>query len=76
QKADGTYVQPAEVRIEVDGNGRRATLLATGDDVTIGAIEKMSKSKKNTVDPDDIIQTYGADVARWFMLSDSRPTAT
>ncbi|CAN0388452.1 unnamed protein product [Phaeothamnion confervicola] len=73
QKADGTYVQPAEVRIEVDGNGRRATLLATGEDVTIGAIEKMSKSKKNTVDPDDIIQTYGADVARWFMLSDSPP---
>ncbi|UCF54428.1 MAG: leucine--tRNA ligase [Bradyrhizobium sp.] len=73
QKADGTYVQPAEVRIEVDGNGRRATLLATGEDITIGAIEKMSKSKKNTVDPDDIIQTYGADVARWFMLSDSPP---
>ena len=40
---------------------------------SIGPIEKMSKSKKNTVDPDDIIQTYGADVARWFMLSDSPP---
>jgi leucyl-tRNA synthetase len=73
QKADGTWVQPAEVKIEVGGNGRRATLLATGEDVTIGAIEKMSKSKKNTVDPDDIIATYGADVARWFMLSDSPP---
>ena len=36
----------------------------------------MSKSKRNTVDPDDIIATYGADVARWFMLSDSPPTAT
>ena len=33
----------------------------------------MSKSKKNTVDPDDIIATYGADVARWFMLSDFPP---
>ena len=33
----------------------------------------MSKSKRNTVDPDDIIETYGADVARWFMLSDSPP---
>ena len=33
----------------------------------------MSKSKRNTVDPDDIIATYGADVARWFMLSDSPP---
>lgn len=73
QKADGTWVQPAEVKIEVGGNGRRATLLATGEDVAIGAIEKMSKSKKNTVDPDDIIATYGADVARWFMLSDSPP---
>ncbi len=45
----------------------------TGEDITIGPIEKMSKSKKNTVDPDDIIATYGADVARWFMLSDSPP---
>ncbi|KRQ07197.1 leucine--tRNA ligase [Bradyrhizobium manausense] len=73
QKADGSWVQPAEVKIEVGGNGRRAILLATGEDVTIGPIEKMSKSKKNTVDPDDIIATYGADVARWFMLSDSPP---
>lgn len=73
QKADGTWVQPAEVKVEVGGNGRRATLLATGEDVQIGPIEKMSKSKKNTVDPDDIIATYGADVARWFMLSDSPP---
>jgi leucyl-tRNA synthetase len=61
------------VKIETGGNGRRATLLATGEDIQIGAIEKMSKSKKNTVDPDDIIETYGADVARWFMLSDSPP---
>ncbi|MHC2612872.1 leucyl-tRNA synthetase [Bradyrhizobium diazoefficiens] len=73
QKADGSYVQPAEVKIELGGNGRRATLLTTGEDIQIGAIEKMSKSKKNTVDPDDIIETYGADVARWFMLSDSPP---
>ncbi|MCK1358725.1 leucine--tRNA ligase [Bradyrhizobium sp. 199] len=73
QKADGTYVQPAEVKVEVGGNGRRATLLTSGEDIQIGPIEKMSKSKKNTVDPDDIIETYGADVARWFMLSDSPP---
>jgi leucyl-tRNA synthetase len=73
QKADGSYVTPAEVRVETGGNGKRAVLLTTGEDVTIGAIEKMSKSKKNTVDPDDIIATYGADVARWFMLSDSPP---
>jgi leucyl-tRNA synthetase len=64
---------PAEVQIEGGEGERRATLLATGEPVEIGPIEKMSKSKKNTVDPDDIIATYGADVARWFMLSDSPP---
>ncbi|MET4118848.1 leucyl-tRNA synthetase [Bradyrhizobium sp. JR1.5] len=73
QKADGTYVQPVEVKVETGANGRRATLLTSGEDIQIGPIEKMSKSKKNTVDPDDIIETYGADVARWFMLSDSPP---
>jgi leucyl-tRNA synthetase len=73
QKADGSYVTPAEVRIETGGNGRRASLLTSGEEVSIGPIEKMSKSKRNTVDPDDIITTYGADVARWFMLSDSPP---
>ena len=41
--------------------------------VSIGKIEKMSKSKKNVVDPNDIINSYGADTARWFMLSDSPP---
>ncbi len=69
QQADGSYVTPAEVKVD----GKRATLLTTGEEVTIGPIEKMSKSKKNTVDPDDIIAAYGADVARWFMLSDSPP---
>jgi len=73
QKADGSYITPAEVKVEVGGNGRRASLLTTGEEISIGPIEKMSKSKKNTVDPDDIIATYGADVARWFMLSDSPP---
>jgi leucyl-tRNA synthetase len=73
QKADGTFVTPAEVTVETGGNGRRAVLTGTGEEVAIGPIEKMSKSKKNTVDPDDIIATYGADVARWFMLSDSPP---
>jgi len=73
QRADGGYVTPAEVKIETGANGRRASLLTTGEEVGIGSIEKMSKSKRNTVDPDDIIATYGADVARWFMLSDSPP---
>src|SRR5690606_20424071 len=52
---------------------RSATLIATGEQVDIGPIEKMSKSRKNVVDPDDIIASYGADTARWFMLSDSPP---
>jgi leucyl-tRNA synthetase len=73
QKADGGYVTPAEVKIETGADGRRASLLTSGEEVAIGSIEKMSKSKRNTVDPDDIIATYGADVARWFMLSDSPP---
>jgi len=73
QKADGTYAKPAEVKIEAGANGRHATLVSTGEEVNIGSIEKMSKSKRNTVDPDDIIGEYGADVARWFMLSDSPP---
>ncbi len=73
RKKDGTFAEPAEVRIEVSGDTRRAFLISTGDEVEIGDIEKMSKSKRNTVDPDDILSTHGADTARWFMLSDSPP---
>ena len=73
QRANGEWVMPAEVKIEGAGGERRAALIATGEPVEIGAIEKMSKSKRNTVDPDDIIGNYGADTARWFMLSDSPP---
>ncbi|MFB2567161.1 leucine--tRNA ligase [Rhizobium sp. IMFF44] len=67
------WVSPADIKIEeVDGQ-RRATLLSSGEDIAIGSIEKMSKSKKNVVDPDDIIASYGADTARFFVLSDSPP---
>jgi leucyl-tRNA synthetase len=69
----GEWFAPAEVKVETEGETRRANLIATGEEVEIGAIEKMSKSKRNTVDPDEIMSTYGADVARWFMLSDSPP---
>ncbi|MBN8936009.1 MAG: leucine--tRNA ligase, partial [Rhizobiales bacterium] len=72
-KQGGEWVTPAEVKIEGADDNRTATLAATGEPIVIGGIEKMSKSKKNTIDPDDIIGTYGADVARWFMLSDSPP---
>src|SRR5262249_31204707 len=72
-RAEGEWVTPAEVKIETVGEERRATVAATGVPVKIGPVEKMSKSKKNTIDPDDIMQSYGADVARWFMLSDSPP---
>ncbi|SFL41038.1 leucyl-tRNA synthetase [Bradyrhizobium sp. NFR13] len=73
KKQDGTFASPAEINIIGDGDGRRATMLNDGSPVEIGSIEKMSKSKRNTVDPDDIMGTYGADTARWFMLSDSPP---
>jgi len=69
----GEWVIPADVTIEGLGEARTAKLTATGEPIDIGSIEKMSKSKKNTVDPDDIIAAYGADTARWFMLSDSPP---
>ncbi len=71
--ASGEWAAPAEVKIDTQGDDRRAALIATGEAVEIGPIEKMSKSKRNTVDPDEIISGYGADVARWFMLSDSPP---
>ncbi|MCB1512246.1 MAG: class I tRNA ligase family protein, partial [Hyphomicrobiaceae bacterium] len=70
---DGRWLLPTEVRIEGEGDGRAASEIATGKPAVIGSIEKMSKSKKNLVDPDDIISTYGADCVRWFILSDSPP---
>ncbi len=66
----GAWVTPAELEKGDDGAWR---LLESGAPVTVGRSEKMSKSKKNVVDPEDIIATYGADCARWFMLSDSPP---
>jgi leucyl-tRNA synthetase len=69
----GNWIVPAKVKVEGGEGNRRASLIKTGEPVEIGPIEKMSKSKRNTVDPDDIMDSYGADVARWFMLSDSPP---
>ncbi|MDB5685410.1 MAG: leuS [Sphingomonas bacterium] len=64
------YFSPEEIERSSDGSAR---LIATGAPVTVGRIEKMSKSKKNTVDPAGIVEEYGADAVRWFMLSDSPP---
>ena len=71
--ADGKWVTPAEINIISTEGDRKAVHAETGAPVTIGSIEKMSKSKKNVVDPTDIIETYGADTARLFVLSDSPP---
>ena len=58
---------------EVTRGKDSATLIADGAPVTIGKVVKMSKSKKNVVDPDAMVDRYGADAVRWFMLSDSPP---
>ncbi len=73
QVAQREWVTPAEIIIVENDGKRQATLIETGEPITIGSIEKMSKSKKNVVDPDDIIASYGADTARFFVLSDSPP---
>lgn len=70
---NSAWVSPADIHIEEQDGARRAFLKADNSPVQIGAVEKMSKSKKNTVDPDDILKTYGADTARLFVLSDSPP---
>jgi leucyl-tRNA synthetase len=63
------YFAPGEIARTSEG----ATLVADNAPVEVGRVIKMSKSKKNVVDPDDIIAQYGADAVRWFMLSDSPP---
>ena len=66
---DGSWLSPDEV----EKNGTDWTMIADGSPVTPGRVEKMSKSKKNVIDPDPIIEQYGADAVRFFMLSDSPP---
>jgi leucyl-tRNA synthetase len=69
QDASGNWLTPEQVRRE----GEVWKIIDSGEPATAGRIEKMSKSKKNVVDPDDIVDQYGADAVRWFMLSDSPP---
>jgi leucyl-tRNA synthetase len=67
---DGRWLAPDEVEVR---DGGRIVEAATGAEAVRGRIEKMSKSKRNTIDPEPIVATYGADAVRWFMLSDSPP---
>ncbi len=66
--ANGQWLSPEEIVFE----GDHVTTLDGGTAVR-GRVEKMSKSKKNVVDPDPMFDRYGADAVRWFMLSDSPP---
>jgi leucyl-tRNA synthetase len=69
------WIHPDEVELERDDKGRvtSARLISDGQPVQIGAIEKMSKSKNNGVDPTGLIDHYGADTVRLFSVSDSPP---
>jgi leucyl-tRNA synthetase len=73
RRQSGEWIEPREVEIEAEGKTRRAKLVETGEPVVIGDVEKMSKSKKNTVAPEEIFEVYGVDAARLFVLSDSPP---
>jgi leucyl-tRNA synthetase len=66
---DGSWLSPDEVK----RNGDDWVHIEDGRPVTPGRVEKMSKSKRNVIDSDTIVDRYGADAARWFLLSDSPP---
>ncbi len=70
QDADGNWLQPSEVQRTDQG---QIVTVDGARPVTPGRLEKMSKSKKNIIDPTEIIESYGADAARWFILSDTPP---
>ncbi|WP_332118050.1 leucine--tRNA ligase [Azorhizobium caulinodans] len=67
---DGRWLFPEEVKLLGDG---KAEKMDDGSPVTVGPPEKMSKSKKNVVPPEVVVDTYGVDAGRWFMLSDTPP---
>jgi leucyl-tRNA synthetase len=69
QDPDGKWLNPDDIKQSESGE----FITLDGEKVTVGQSIKMSKSKKNVVDPDDIIDQYGADTARWFVMSDSPP---
>ncbi len=69
RNSTGAWVYPDDIKKE----GDKLTQISTNESVIEGPIESMSKSKRNVIDPQSIIEMYGADSARWFMLSDSPP---
>ena len=70
---DGRWLSPAEVDYRTESLHAGFVEIATGQPVKVGGVEKMSKSKKNVVAPEDIFDQYGVDAARLFVLSDSPP---
>jgi leucyl-tRNA synthetase len=73
RRQNGDWAEPNEVEVVQEGETRRARLLETGEPVVIGDTEKMSKSKRNVVSPEEIAEAYGVDAARLFVMSDSPP---
>ena len=73
-----TYFNPSEIDIEVDTQGKRTQMILRADNLPVesGGIGTMSKSKNNGVDPQVLVDSYGADTARLFMMFASPPTQT
>jgi leucyl-tRNA synthetase len=71
--ADGAWVEPSDVDLINEAGKRTARRLSTGEPLVIGDVEKMSKSKKNVVAPQEIVDLHGVDAGRLFVLSDSPP---
>ena len=70
----GNWLSPDEIEVIVNDSGVKVVkCLKDGSDVKVGPSVKMSKSKKNVINPIDIIDQFGADTARWFVMSDSPP---
>jgi leucyl-tRNA synthetase len=70
RSTDGSWLYPEDIEKQPDGT---VVQRQTGAPVTVGRVEAMSKSRRNTIDPGAIIDRYGADTARWFILSDNPP---
>jgi leucyl-tRNA synthetase len=73
KSAEGKWLSPSEVDYRAEGAAKGFFEIATGAPVQVGGVEKMSKSKKNVVAPEEIFDQYGVDAARLFVLSDSPP---